>query len=130
LNPPNFIPISNKYGFDIGDLLLKEVSIRLLNCARRGSDTVARIEGDKFFVLLAVIQQTKDAISVAENIRYILNQTFEIAGQNIHISSSIGIAVFPDHGSDENLLLKNADIAMDNAKSKGGNGVQLYQTII
>jgi diguanylate cyclase (GGDEF)-like protein/PAS domain S-box-containing protein len=130
LNLDNFEPINNKYGLDIGDLLLKEVSIRLLNCARRGSDTVARIEGDKFFVLLSVIQQTKDAISVAENIRYILNQTFEIAGQNIHISSSIGIAVFPDHGSDENLLLKNADIAMDNAKSKGGNGVQLYQTII
>jgi diguanylate cyclase (GGDEF)-like protein/PAS domain S-box-containing protein len=130
LNLDNFIPISNKYGLDIGDLLLKEVSIRLLNCARRGSDTVARIEGDKFFVLLAVIQQTKDAISVAENIRYILNQTFEIAGQSIHISSSIGIAVFPDHGSDENLLLKNADIAMDNAKIKGGNGVQIYQSII
>ena len=54
----------------------------------------------------------------------------EIAGQSIHISSSIGIAVFPDHGSDENLLLKNADIAMDNAKIKGGNGVQIYQTII
>jgi diguanylate cyclase (GGDEF)-like protein/PAS domain S-box-containing protein len=130
LNLDKFKPISNEFGLDIGDLLLKEVSIRLLTCVRRDSDTVARIEGDKFFVLLAVIQQAEDAISVAENIRYILNQPFEIAGQSIHMSSSIGIAIFPDHGSDENLLLKNADTAMYEANRKGGNDVQLFQTII
>ena len=130
LNLDKFKQISNEFGLDIGDLLLKEASIRLLNCVRRGSDTVARIEGDKFFVLLAVIQQVKDAISVAENIRYILNQPFEIGGHSIHISSSIGIAIFPDHGSNENLLLKNADIAMYKANRKGGNDVQLFQTII
>ena len=130
LSLDEFKPISNKFGLDISDLLLKEVSIRLLNCVRRSSDTVACIGGDKFFILLAVIQQAKDAILVAENIRYIFNQPFEIAGHSIHISASIGIAVFPDHGSDEKLLLKNADIALYNAKKRGGDDVLLYQTII
>lgn len=129
LHLDKFKSISDQFGLDIGDLLVKEVSIRLLNCVRRGSDTVARIGSDEFLILLAVIGQKKDVMKVAENIRYTLNQTFGIAGHSLHISSSIGIAIFPDHGSDENMLLKNADMAMYNAKKKGGNDVHLYQTI-
>jgi diguanylate cyclase (GGDEF)-like protein/PAS domain S-box-containing protein len=129
LDLDNFKSINDKFGLDIGDLLLKEVSTRLLGCVRE-SDCVARMGGDEFLILLAIIEQAKDAMMVAENIRHTLNQTFEVDGHSLLISSSIGIAVFPEHGSDEKLLLKNVYIAMDAAKRKGGNNAQLYQTII
>lgn len=129
LNLDKFMSINDKFGPDIGDLLLKEVSIRLLDCVRRDSDTLARIGGDEFIVLLADIEQAKNAMVVAENIRHTLHQTFELAGHSLHISSSIGIAVFPEHGSNEKQLLKNVYIAMDAAKRKGGNNAQLCQTV-
>jgi diguanylate cyclase (GGDEF)-like protein len=93
----------------------------------REMDTVARIGGDEFVVLLPVIENEQDALIVAEKIRFALNQSFEIAGQSLSISSSAGIAIYPEHGESENELTGNADIAMYHAKESGRNNVKLFQ---
>ena len=125
LDLDKFKPVNDTYGHDIGDLLLKEVAKRLLDCVRE-SDTVARIGGDEFVVLLPTVDQDHDAIVVAGKILAELNQPFIIGELVLDISSSIGIAVYPEHGDDEKLLLINADIAMYHAKKHGRNNFQFY----
>jgi diguanylate cyclase (GGDEF)-like protein len=121
-----FKPVNDELGHDIGDLLLKEVAHRLHNCVRE-SDTVSRIGGDEFVVLLPNVDAAEDAMHVAEKILYSLNLPFELAGNHINISASLGVAIYPEHGSDEKALTKNADSAMYNAKNNGRNNVCLYQ---
>lgn len=120
-----FKPINDTFGHDIGDLLLKEAAQRLKECLRE-SDTVARIGGDEFVVLLRTVGHEPDAIAVAEKIRYALNQPFVLAEQNLNISSSTGIALYPEHGRDETELSKNADIAMYHAKKCGRDNVRMF----
>ncbi|HUX89459.1 MAG TPA: diguanylate cyclase [Gallionellaceae bacterium] len=117
--------INDKLGHDIGDLLLKEVAKRIQDCLRE-SDTAARIGGDEFVVLLPSVESTTVAMLVAEKIRHELCLPFEISGHIINLSSSIGVAVYPEHGSEEKLLLKNADTAMYLAKRNGRNTVVLF----
>ncbi len=126
LDLDKFKPINDRLGHAIGDQLLQEVAKRMQGCTR-DADTVARIGGDEFVVLLPVIESEKDALLVAEKIRFALNQPFEIAGQNLNISSSSGIAIYPGHGANENELTGNADIAMYHAKEGGRNNVKLFQ---
>jgi diguanylate cyclase (GGDEF)-like protein len=126
LDLDEFKPVNDKYGHGVGDLLLKETAKRIQNCVRE-SDTVGRFSGDEFIVLFRAIEHKQDAMAVAEKIRHALNQPFEEAGQNQQISSSIGVAIYPDHGTDEVQLLKNADNAMYCAKDNGRNKVQLFQ---
>ncbi|GBG12614.1 uncharacterized protein NMK_0145 [Novimethylophilus kurashikiensis] len=120
-----FKPVNDNLGHDIGDLLLKQVARRLQSCMRE-SDTVARIGGDEFVVLLPEIDREADAEVVAAKIRNALQLPFEAAGHYLSISCSTGIAVYPDHGLDEKLLLINADIAMYRAKKAGKNNYQFY----
>ena len=122
-----FKPINDTYGHAVGDLLLKEVAVRIQDCLRE-SDTVARMGGDEFTVLLPTIDAKQDASIVAEKIRHALNQPFELASNSLLISSSIGIAIYPEHGSDEKSLLKNADTAMYYAKESGRNTVKIFPT--
>lgn len=119
-----FKPVNDQLGHQVGDLLLKDVARRLSDCLRRESDTVARIGGDEFVAMLPDIETVQAATQVAEKILAALNRTFEIGEHQIHISSSIGIAIFPEHGSDENILLQSADAAMYQAKKNGRN--QMY----
>lgn len=126
LDLDKFKPINDTCGHGVGDLLLKEVAKRMQNCVRE-SDTVARIGGDEFVVLLPSIDTESDALLVAEKIREALNQPFELAGKSLSISSSTGIAIYPEHGTDELQLSKNADKAMYRVKKSGRNKVQLYQ---
>lgn len=121
-----FKPVNDAFGHEVGDLLLKEVAKRLQYCVR-GSDTASRMGGDEFVVLLLTIEEEQDAMMVAEKIRHEINQPFELAGHSLHISSSIGVAIYPEHGSDEDQLLKNADTAMYHSKKSGRNSVELYQ---
>ncbi len=121
-----FKPVNDMLGHNVGDLLLKEVAQRILCCLRE-SDTVGRIGGDEFVVLLPIIKTEQDAMEVAEKIRYSLDQPFELVGCSLNISSSTGIAIYPEHGNDEKLLLKNADDAMYYAKSVGRDNVQIYR---
>ena len=121
-----FKPVNDTYGHGVGDLLLKDVATRIQSCLRE-SDTAARLGGDEFVVLLPAIESQKDASRVGEKILLALNQPFLLAGHTLEISGSIGIAVFPEHGKVEKLLVKSADIAMYHAKKNGRNNVKMYQ---
>jgi diguanylate cyclase (GGDEF)-like protein len=120
-----FKPINDSYGHEVGDLLLKAVVKRTTDCVR-ASDTVARIGGDEFAVLLATVDGWQDALGVAEKIRAALNQAFNVADHVLEISASIGLAIFPENGSDEMVLARHADAALYFAKKKGRN--QVYQS--
>lgn len=120
-----FKPINDTYGHAVGDLLLNEAAQRMQQCVRQ-SDTVARIGGDEFVVLLSSLKEDQDAQDVAEKIRHALNIPFQLSGHTLHISSSIGVAIYPEHGTNEKELVKNADIAMYYAKENGRNNVTLY----
>ena len=122
-----FKPVNDTYGHGVGDLLLKEVALRIQGCLRE-SDTAARIGGDEFVVLLPSIETKQDASKVGAKILYALNQPFALAGHTLEISGSIGVAVYPEHGKDEKLLVKSADIAMYHAKKNGRNNVKIYQS--
>lgn len=126
LDLDKFKPINDQFGHAIGDLLLKEVALRLQHCVR-GSDTVSRVGGDEFIVLLSNTDTSQDAMHVAEKMRHALSQPFDLADQRIFISISIGVAFYPEHGSDEITLTKHADIAMYYAKSNLRDNAKLYQ---
>jgi diguanylate cyclase (GGDEF)-like protein/PAS domain S-box-containing protein len=123
-----FKPVNDLLGHQVGDLLLKAVAKRLSECVRRQSDTVGRLGGDEFVVMLPEIEASENATAVAEKILHALSLDFQIEEHNLQISSSIGIALFPEHGKDENLLLKSADAAMYQAKEDGRNRIQVAQS--
>lgn len=123
-----FKPVNDMYGHDIGDLLLKAVAKRIHDCLR-ASDTVSRVGGDEFIVLLPIIEASHDAEEVAEKICLAINQSFELAGHVLQISASIGIAIYPEHGTDQSALLKNADMAMYLAKDNGRNRIQSFKPL-
>jgi len=118
-----FKPVNDELGHQVGDLLLKAVAQRLLDCVRRETDTVARIGGDEFVVILPDIEAVQTAKLVADKILAALARRFDIGAHPVHISSSIGIAFFPEQGSNENQLMKSADAAMYQAKQNGRNQV-------
>ncbi len=120
-----FKPVNDKFGHAIGDLLLKEVADRLKQCVRK-SDTVARLGGDEFVVLIPTIEEKHGDTIVAEKILAALAAPFHIGGHELHISSSIGIALYPGDGDDEKVLVRNADIAMYHAKKSGRNNMKFF----
>jgi diguanylate cyclase (GGDEF)-like protein len=123
----NFKPVNDDYGHPIGDLLLRDVAKRLHDCMRE-SDTAARLGGDEFVVLLPRVEGKHGAMVAATKILDALNRPFDIAGNRLRISASIGVALYPDHGSDEKSLLKHADAAMYEVKNSGRNGVHFFET--
>ena len=110
-----FKEVNDSHGHFSGDRVLKEVAIRLLSCVRE-SDTVARIGGDEFVLLLNSIIKPSDAQKVADKIRSALNQPIEHDGKILSISPSIGIAIYPDNGERIESLLHYADNAMYTSK--------------
>ena len=118
--------INDNFGHDIGDLVLIEVAKRIKSCLRE-SDTAARIGGDEFTVLLPVIADAQDAVFVAEKIRQTVTHNFVLNEQSLDVSTSIGIAIYPEHGIDDETLMKNADAAMYYTKNHGRNNTKLYQ---
>jgi diguanylate cyclase (GGDEF)-like protein/PAS domain S-box-containing protein len=120
-----FKPINDTQGHVVGDWLLKQVASRMRECVR-DSDTVARVGGDEFVVLLRSVESTEDAVMVAEKIRNALNQPFELAQQSLHISCSIGMTLYPEHAKNEIEMMNFADIAMYQAKQKGRDKVQVF----
>ncbi len=117
--------VNDSYGHNIGDLLLQAVAQRLLGLLRK-SDTVARMGGDEFLLLLPEMNQKKDAILTAERILDALDTPFHLEAHEVSITTSIGIVFYPDDGDDVNDLVKKADIAMYKAKEKGGNVYHIY----
>lgn len=115
-----FKPVNDEFGHHVGDLLLKEVVGRM-QASIRTSDTLGRLGGDEFVVLLPEVGARHDIDVVAEKIRESLSAPFTIEGHAVRISCSIGIAVYPADGNNEDALLRRADEAMYGAKSEGGN---------
>jgi len=122
-----FKPVNDTYGHGFGDLLLKEVAQRLQECLR-DSDTAARIGGDEFVILLPTIESEKDASMVGAKVLFAMNQPFELGEVTVNISASIGVAVYPDHGAEEKILVNSADVAMYHAKKNGRNNVKIYES--
>ena len=120
-----FKPINDTYGHQVGDILLKEAAMRMVKCVRR-SDTVSRLGGDEFVVLLTSVSAEADATTVAEKIRRVISEPFNIQNKVLQISTSIGVAIYPQHGEDEVELMNSSDIAMYVAKKSGRNNVQTY----
>ncbi len=120
LDMDDFKRINDTCGHDAGDDLLKHVAQLMRRCVR-DSDTVCRMGGDEFVLVLAGIKQEDHALLVAEKIRLVLQQPFEVADRTLQVSASIGIAVYPEHGREAQQLIREADRAMYDAKQSGGN---------
>jgi len=131
----DFKRINDTLGHVVGDELLMGIADRLRMMMRKGDSIsrsnddpmFARVGGDEFTVLLSVLKQAEDAAKVAQRIIDSLTQPFVLSKQEVFITVSIGIAIFPDDGDDLFELWKNADTAMYSAKSKGKNNYQYYK---
>jgi diguanylate cyclase (GGDEF)-like protein len=120
LDLDHFKHVNDTLGHAIGDLLLQGVAQRLLECVR-GTDTVARLGGDEFVLLLENGHAHDHTQVVTANILQAFGECFDLEGQCLHIRPSIGIASYPEHGSEEFHLLSHADEAMYLSKKNGGN---------
>jgi len=121
----HFKQVNDTLGHDAGDELLIQVAQRLSKSIRKG-DTVARMGGDEFTVILPEMNTVEVAKQIAEKILAGLNLSFQLKLGEVHISGSIGIVVYPDDGEDITTLLKKADIAMYKIKEQGRNGFYFY----
>jgi diguanylate cyclase (GGDEF)-like protein len=122
----NFKPINDALGHDAGDQLLIKVAERL-NCIVRETDTVARLGGDEFAVILEGIDCKQNVVMVIEKILQGLSELYEVDGNNLFITTSIGVVYYPDHGTTISDLIKNADSAMYQAKKSGRNKYVFYE---
>lgn len=120
LDLDRFKEINDTLGHDMGDRLLKETAIRLLTCVREG-DTVARMGGDEFTVILTSLENQLSTERIAQGILDKLSEPFHLGSEVVYITTSIGISVYPVDGADVDVLLKNADQAMYAAKEQGRN---------
>jgi len=120
-----FKSINDTLGHAAGDSVLKEVSIRLRDCLREG-DSVARNGGDEFTVVLPMLNDTGDASVIAQKVLATLAQPFKLNSKDYFIGGSIGISLYPNDGSDVDNLLRNADTAMYQAKTSGGDTYRFY----
>ena len=125
LNLDRFKTINDSLGYTAGDRLLQSVAQRLTSCVRE-SDTVARFGSDEFAILLTQIPRAQDAANAARAIKHSLDQAFIFEDQEIFVSTSIGISLYPSDGRDTAGLLKTAGAALERAKVQGGNTYQFY----
>ena len=125
LDLDRFKYVNDTLGHDIGDQLLKEVAERLRRNVR-ASDTVSRMGGDEFNILLTEIPHADVTITIAQKVVDSFGKPFVIGGHEFHMSTSIGISVYPEDGETMEELFKNADTAMYHAKGQGGNSYQFF----
>lgn len=126
LDLDHFKPVNDLYGHAMGDRLLQQVAQRMQALLRR-TDSVGRVGGDEFMLLLTDIGTMDDALHVAEKIRQALLEPFVIEGKSLFISSCIGLAFYPDHGQSLHDICRQADHAMYLAKQAGRNAVRQYE---
>jgi diguanylate cyclase (GGDEF)-like protein/PAS domain S-box-containing protein len=127
LDLDRFKPINDRFGHAVGDQVLRRVASRLLDTVRE-SDTVGRIGGDEFVILVSGLAEADDALGLAEKILKALHSPLTVEGRELAISCSLGIAIYPEDGTDEITLTKNADDAMYRAKSAGGDQLRVNGT--
>ncbi len=112
-------------GHPAGDELLRQVALRLRSVLREG-DTIARLSGDEFVILLPRISEARDVARVAAKALGIMTAPFTVLGHELHISTTIGVTLFPKDGADPEILLKHADTALYQAKDRGRNQYQFF----
>jgi diguanylate cyclase (GGDEF)-like protein/PAS domain S-box-containing protein len=120
-----FKQVNDTLGHLAGDILLQQVAERLSSCVRQG-DTVARLAGDEFTVILEEISEPRDGAVVAHKILSLMAEPFDLQGHEARISSSIGVALYPSDGGDAQTLIKLADAAMYRAKHQGRNACRFH----
>jgi diguanylate cyclase (GGDEF)-like protein/PAS domain S-box-containing protein len=120
-----FKDVNDSLGHAVGDLFLQNVAERLSRWARE-QDTVARLGGDEFLIMLSHIGDAADAAVAGERLMDAMTAEFIVEGHSLHVSCSIGISVFPEHGADCETLIKNADAAMYSAKADGRNSFRFF----
>ena len=126
LDLDGFKHINDSLGHPIGDKLLQSIAGRLVDCVR-GSDTVSRQGGDEFVVLLSEMQQSEAAAAAAKRMLQAVAEAHSIDQHDLHVTTSIGVSVYPDDGLDAETLIKNADTAMYQAKENGRQSYQFFK---
>ena len=127
LDLDHFKLINDNLGHDVGDQALRQVARQLQNSVR-AADTIGRIGGDEFVVLLAQLSESEPVLALAEKLHQSLHQPFVVGGHELSISCSIGVAVYPENGTDAITLTKRADDAMYRAKAAGRDCIRLCNT--
>jgi diguanylate cyclase (GGDEF)-like protein/PAS domain S-box-containing protein len=125
LDLDRFKTINDSLGHQLGDRLLQSVASRILVCVREG-DTVSRVGGDEFVIVIPGIAAAADASAVAAKILEVLASAFHLHGNDLHVNASIGISLYPADGSDAETLMRNADTAMYHAKDSGRANYQFF----
>ena len=125
LDLDQFKEINDSLGHAVGDTVLKETALRLESCLR-ATDTVARLGGDEFTILLEDVHTTEEISRVADKLLAAISESGEVSGHELHLSTSIGVTVYPIDDHDADTLLRNADLAMYHAKQEGRNNVQFF----
>jgi len=118
-----FKHVNDTLGHTAGDRLLQEVARRLISCTR-DTDTVARLSGDEFTVVLEGLQEPRHALPIASSVVESLGAGYTIDGHPIFVTASVGLSTYPDDGTEAAVLLQRADAAMYQAKEAGGNDYQ------
>jgi diguanylate cyclase (GGDEF)-like protein/PAS domain S-box-containing protein len=126
LDLDGFKHINDSLGHPIGDKLLQSIAQRLVACVR-ASDTVSRQGGDEFVVLLSVLEEQEDAAITARRMLEAVAEPHSIEQHDLHVTTSIGVSVYPDDGLDAETLIKNADTAMYQAKENGRQNYQFFK---
>ena len=125
LDLDGFKHVNDTLGHRIGDALLQSIAQRMVACVR-GADTVSRQGGDEFVILLSEIGHARDAALSAEKLLLALAAPHSISGNELQLTASIGISVYPDDGEDAETLIRCADTAMYQAKKKGRNNYRFF----
>jgi len=125
LDLDDFKKVNDTLGHEVGDQVIVEAAQRV-SWSIREEDTVGRLGGDEFIVLLSSLQQRADAARVAEKILSAFRNVFRLAGREVLLTASIGISIYPDDGDSAKILLRNADTAMYHSKSLGRNAFHFY----
>jgi diguanylate cyclase (GGDEF)-like protein/PAS domain S-box-containing protein len=120
-----FKEVNDVFGHSAGDELLKQVARRLQTCVRR-TDTVCRVGGDEFVILLTEFEQLTYLSELSTNIATQIRAPYAIGADKVEISISVGISIFPEDGRDPETLIKHADVAMFQAKAHGRNSIQFF----
>jgi diguanylate cyclase (GGDEF)-like protein len=126
LDLDGFKHINDSLGHPTGDKLLQSIALRLVDCVR-GSDTVSRQGGDEFVVLLSEVEHSADVAITARRMLRAVAEEHSIDQHDLHVTTSIGLSVYPDDGADAETLIKNADTAMYQAKENGRQSYQFFK---